>query len=156
MSLKILTTTIALSISLASGAFAQNVTASDPQSLMGFFEAEGAPAKLDKDNTGDPLIEMKHYGTDFAIYFYGCDNGKSCDAVQFFSGYATEGRVAIASINEWNAERRFGRAYLTDEGNARVEFDIYTGADGVSSEDFSEIFEVWLDVMGRFEKHIDW
>ncbi len=73
-----------------------------------------------------------------------------------FSGYASEGKVAIATINDWNRDNRYGRAYLTEEGNARVEYDIYTGADGLSAEDFSEVFENWIDVMGKFEKHIDW
>ncbi|WP_259776396.1 YbjN domain-containing protein [Aliiroseovarius crassostreae] len=146
----------ALAAFTAGGALAQNITAADPQSLMNFFADEGAPAKLDVDNVGDPLIEMKHYGTEFAVYFYGCDDGKSCDAIQFFSGYSTDGKTPIATINVWNRENRYGRAYLTDEGNARVEYDIYTGADGITREDFAEVFEMWLSVMGQFEKHIDW
>lgn len=147
---------LAITFGTASAAVADNVTAANPQSLMSFFESEGAPAKLVEDNVGDPKIELKHYSTDFSVYFYGCDSGKSCDAIQFFSGYATEGKVAIATINEWNTDRRFARAYLTDDGAARIEYDIYTGADGITTEDFAEIFEIWVDLLGNFEKHIDW
>ena len=156
MSFKTVLCALATMAALASTATAGNITAANPQSLVDFFTSEGAPAKLVEDNVGDPKIELKHYDTNFAVYFYGCDDGKSCDAIQFFSGYGTEGKVAIAKINSWNTDRRFGRAYLTDEGNARVEYDIYTGADGVSSEDFSEMFEIWVDLMGKFEDHIEW
>lgn len=156
MTLKSIFSATCLTTALALPAAAENITAANPQSLMDFFASENATAKLTEDNVGDPKIDMKYYSTDFAVYFYGCDDGKSCDAIQFFSGYATKGDVAIAKINAWNTDQRFGRAYLTDEGAARVEYDVYTGADGITKEDFSEIFEIWVKMLGKFENHIDW
>ncbi|WP_424944513.1 YbjN domain-containing protein [Aliiroseovarius crassostreae] len=156
MTFKSIFSAICLTTALALPAAAENITAANPQSLMDFFASENATAKMTEDNVGDPKIDMKYYSTEFSVYFYGCDDGKSCDAIQFFSGYATKGEVAIAKINKWNTEQRFGRAYLTDEGAARVEYDIYTGADGITAEDFSEMFEIWTNLLGKFEKHIDW
>ncbi len=159
MSFHPLRSTLALAALLliceAAPAMAENITAANPQSLMDFFATEGAPAKLTTDNVGDPRIDMNYYGTDFSVYFYGCSDGKHCDAIQFFVGYAAKD-LPLAKVNDWNTDQRFGRAYLADEGAVRMEYDVYTGADGITPEDFSEIFELWTRLLGKFEEHIGW
>ncbi len=148
---------IASSAFLALPALAQsNIMASDPASIIGYFESEGFPATLESDNQGDPLIEVKYFGSSFSVYFYGCDNNADCLSIQFFSGYRTEGSVDIARINEWNTEFRYLRAYLTDEQSSRIEYDIYTGTTGLSKDDFSGAVDNWTRGLQRFEEFIDW
>jgi hypothetical protein len=59
-------------------------------------------------------------------------------------------------VNEWNTENRFGRAYISEEGSARIEFDIYLGNDGMDPDDFAETLGIWSRIVQDFETLIDW
>lgn len=146
----------AAALTLPIAAQAEPVFATDGDSLYRFFENEGAEVEATTDNVGDPKLRVTYYGSDFSVYYYGCDNNTDCNAVQFFSGYQTEGSVRLAKINEWNTENRFARAYISNEGSARIEMDIYLGRDGVSADDFAQQVSLWARAMKDFETFIDW
>ncbi|KAE9628958.1 YbjN domain-containing protein [Parasedimentitalea maritima] len=143
-------------LSLPSMASAQMLVASDPDSLVQFFVEEGADVESTVDNTGDPMLEVDYYGTDFTLYFYGCTNNSDCKSIQFFSGYQTEGSVRKAKINEWNANNRFARGYISEGGSARIEHDLYLGNTGVTADDFAALTSKWSKAQGDFEEFIDW
>lgn len=138
------------------GAAERVVIASDPESFVAFFEDAGYPARLTEDQMGDPLIEYRQGSDKYSMFFYDCTDNVDCHAVQFYSGYNTEGETTLEMINEWNAERRFTRAYLTEDGVARIEMDIATSFDGLSWRDFSALLDLWLDRVVVFEDHINW
>ncbi len=73
--------TFAASALIAAGvvtsASADPIKASDPQSVLAYFQDIGAPATLTEDSVGDPLIELQYYGTTFAIFFYGCTDNQN-------------------------------------------------------------------------------
>lgn len=137
-------------------AAAQNVVAKTGESVAGFFKDEGAKVELTTDSVGDPNVKVEYYGNDFSVYYYGCDNNVDCDAIQFFSGYQTEGSVRLAKINEWNTENRFARGYISEEGSARIEMDLFLGDDGMSPDDFAQAVSLWTRAMQDFETFIDW
>lgn len=143
----------AMALSLMAGhtATAQQVKASEPESVLAYFEDLGAPAKLVEDNVGDPSVEVRYYGTSMVVFFYGCRNNKNCNSLQFFSAYTEDSEISLSGLNEWNAEQRYGRAYRADDGRKLLEFDVYTGQDGVSMTDFDEIFDIWTEVVESFE-----
>ena len=89
---------------------AENIVASDPQVLLSYFFDQGIPAKLTIDDYGDPKIDARYFGTNFNIYYYGCSGGENCRAIQFFSGYRTDGRISLEQINSWNTTERYARA----------------------------------------------
>lgn len=148
---KHLVTAALITAGTAAFASADPVRASDPQSIMAYFKDLGAPATLTKDRSGDPLIELQYYGTRFAVFFYGCRDGKNCSSIQFYSGYSADYEISPDALNNWNAQQRYGRVYQTDEGRKRLEFDIYTGYDGISAADFDEIFDIWTQLVKEFE-----
>ena len=135
---------------------AENLRATSAHSLQKFFENEGAEVESTTDNVGDPKLKVNYYGNEFSIYYYGCDNNKDCNAIQFFSGYKTDGSVRLSKINTWNAENRYARAYISDSGAARIEMDVYMGRDGVSADDFASMVSLWARSMSEFEEMIDW
>ncbi|MGR3760820.1 YbjN domain-containing protein [Roseobacteraceae bacterium NS-SX3] len=135
---------------------AENIVATTPASVAKFFEDEGAGVEALTDNVGDPKLNIEYYGNEFTVYYYGCDNNTNCDAVQFFSGYQTDGGVRLAKINQWNAENRFTRAYVSEEGAARIEMDVFMGKDGVSADDFARMTGIWARSMNDFEEVIGW
>lgn len=132
------------------------VIASDPQSVVDFFESEGYPARLTEDGVGDPLVEYRANGEQMNLFFYDCKEGVDCQAVQFFSGYRTDDGVPFETLNAWNTERRFIRAYITDDNVTRIEMDVATSQDGVSYRDFGALVSLWLDSVVVFEDHIGW
>jgi len=135
---------------------AQQIVATDATSVAEFFRGEGVEPAVEKDNVGDPLINVDYYGSEFSIYFYGCVDGADCDTIQFFSGYKTNGSVRLSKINDWNTGNRYARAYNSEGGSARIEFDVYLGNAGVTSDDFASLVGVWVQAMKDFEEHIDW
>lgn len=135
---------------------AENLVAKNARSLERFFENEGADVETTVDNVGDPKLEITYYGNEFSIYYYGCDDNTNCDAIQFFSGYKTDGSVRLSKINTWNAENRYARAYVSESGSARIEMDVYLGDDGVSADDFASMVSLWSRSMNEFEDLIDW
>ncbi|SEV88377.1 Putative sensory transduction regulator [Aliiroseovarius sediminilitoris] len=151
MKLQELTASAVIGAGLATSAFADPIKASDPQTVLAYFQDIGAPATLTEDSVGDPLIELQYYGTTFAIFFYGCSDNINCNSLQFYAGYTAENEISSEALNTWNAEQRYGRVYQDDEGNKKLEYDIYTGNAGVDSDDFDEMFDIWTELVESFE-----
>ncbi len=149
-------TGLALALGLAAPAAAQQVLASNPQSLIDYFFNNGIPAQLTTDSVGDPLVEFRVDSDTMQVFFYDCTDNSGCLALQFYAGYRLDAGVDLATINGWNADRRFVRAYGTDTGAARIEMDIATGHDGVSHADFGELYTLWLESTSLFEERIGW
>jgi hypothetical protein len=135
---------------------AEQITAKDPESIARFFSDEGLEVTLKTDSAGDPKINVDYYGTSVPIYFYGCRNNNNCTEIQLFSGYKTEGGVRLTRVNEWNAQNRFSRAYISDSGSTRIEHDVYLGRSGLSADDFAALMGVWVTTVLEFEEFIDW
>lgn len=140
-------------VASAGAAQAQMVTAQNPQSIVAALQGAGYKAELTKDKTGDPLIHSSSGGSNFAIFFYGCTRNTQCATIQFFAGYA-EAKATLSQMNDWNAKKRFGRAYVADTGAARVEMDVDLDDGGMSTKLFEDNLEFWVATMGAFEKHI--
>lgn len=149
-------TGIALAIGLAAPAAAQQVLASNPNSLVDYFFSNGIPAQLTTDSSGDPLVEFRVDGDTMQVFFYDCTDNAGCLALQFYSGYRLDTGVELSVINSWNTDRRFVRAYGTDSGAARIEMDIATGQDGISQVDFADLYSLWLKSTALFEERIGW
>jgi len=137
-------------------AAAEQVVANDATSIANFFLNEGLKPRVERDSVGDPKIKINYYGTEFVIYYYGCTDGENCDSIQFFSGYRTEGSIRLSAVNEWNVSQRFGYAYISDTGNARIEHDVFLGDIGMDADDFAKLVNRWTRAVKGFESHIDW
>ncbi|MEJ2286929.1 MAG: YbjN domain-containing protein [Desulfobacterales bacterium] len=157
MKLPLFIASAATALTLGTASVADQVLASDPQSLVNFFFNNGYPAQLTTDAVGDPMVEYRLNGSKEVLFFYDCEDNTDCLAVQFYSGYQLDNSVSLERINEWNSgDRRFIRAYLTEDGAARIEMDVATSADGISERDFNDLLSLWIDRMAEFEEFIGW
>ncbi|CAN5308228.1 hypothetical protein BH09PSE3_BH09PSE3_09300 [soil metagenome] len=148
-------TTLAASAVLASAAQAQLVSATTPATIVRALQGAGYKADLGKDSTGDPVISSSSSGTGFAIYFYGCAKSVACKTVQFSASYENVTPPAtLARINEWNRDKRWGQAYLTDADTLRVQMDVDLEQGGMSNALFVDNLEYWVTTMAAFEKFI--
>lgn len=135
-------------------ATAQTVQGTKPETIMTALREAGYRAALSKDNAGDPVIKSGAAGVDFSVLFYNCTEHKDCKTVQFYAGFVKKG-VTLDTMNTWNAEHRFGRAYLDDEKDPRIEMDLDLDKGGMSSALFQANLATWESLLGDFQKAID-
>lgn len=135
---------------------AGQVLASDPGALHDMLQREGFVAELTTDGVGDPLIDIRYYDTTFQIFFYGCEGGRSCRMIQFYSGYVAGDAVTLEAVNAWNRDRLYTRAYIDGEGDTALEYEVYLGAGGLTEADFDSVLTHWTESLVAFEDHIGW
>ncbi len=136
-------------------AHAQMVRAQDPSSVSRALQSAGYKAEMTKDDSGDPLIRSTSSGSNFAIFFFGCTKNVDCRTIQFFAGYDRDKSPSLSQMNDWNSRKRFGRAYISDKGAARIEMDVDLDDGGISTKLFEDNLEFWVLLMAQVEKHID-
>ncbi len=144
---------LAASFLFAGTAHAQMVSAQNPQTIVSALQSAGYRAELDKDTTGDPMIRSSSGGSAFYVFFYRCTRNTDCRTVQFYAGFA-DARPSLSQMNEWNSKNYFGRAYIRDNGSARLEMDIDLDDGGVSRAVFGNNLEFWVVLMGRFKSFV--
>lgn len=136
---------------------AETIAADRPQSVLNAMRDYGVAATLEVDDEGDPVIRTKIAGTNTSIYFYGCeDNGKDCRSISFGAGFETDSPFTLKDANQWNAEKRFSKAYVNDEGAARIEMDVNLMGGGVSAESFADTVDWWDYSITEFKTFINW
>ncbi len=142
-------------ISLASAAHAQ-VTATDENAILQAMQDFGLVATMGTDNSGDPKISSRVSSTKFKVYFYGCTDNTQCTSIQFGAGYDLKSGISALKVNEWNAKKRFAKAYIDDEGDPFLEMDINTDFDGIGIKNFEDSMDLWRSLVEDFEEFIDW
>ncbi|MFM2389797.1 MAG: hypothetical protein RLZZ437_1352 [Pseudomonadota bacterium] len=131
------------------------VDATSPDVIAQLMQNAGYRAVVGVDNIGDPKIESSTAGVDFSIYFYGCENARDCQSLQFSSGYDLERGTSFQAMNDWNSSQRFGYAYLDNESDPFVNMDVNMSY-GISSDNFMDSLAIWDQVLADFHQHIDW
>ena len=135
---------------------AQSVMATNPISVVQALQSAGYPAALGRDEQGAPKIDTSAGGTSFIVYFFDCTNGRDCRAVQFHSSYESEA-PALETINRWNRDYRYTRAFVTADGNPALEFDInLDAAGGMSRRLFLDSLDLYVSLLPQFERLIGW
>ena len=127
------------------------VTAKQPSQILSIAKGFGS-AKLETDNSGDPVIRGRIDGTRYTVYFYGCDSGKNCDDIQFMAGWSGY-KVSRAALNNWNKERRYGTAYLDDENDPILHMAVNLKY-GVSRQNLDDTFDWWKVALKDFTKEV--
>ncbi len=124
------------------------------QEVTNVLQQKGYKAQLTTDKQGDPLIRSASGGIDFLVLYYECKGKPRCASIQFYAGFKKQG-ITPQQINEWNANNRFGRAYLDKEFDPRVEMDVDV-EHGATTEAIDNDIERWVSVLAAFAKFIDW
>lgn len=134
----------------------RRVTASDPQAMVKLLQDMGYRAELTKDNQGDPKINSAAGGSKFGILFYNCTKNVDCRAIQFYSGFDLEKGSTLQLMNDWNTDKRFGKAYLDSENDPYLELDLNLDFGGISEDAFRDTVDTWEQLVSGFKEHIDW
>jgi len=121
--------------------------------LQGIMQDLGYRAQLGVDDAGDPMIDSTASGYKYRVLFYDCDGKRGCGALEFWAGFDTEDEGDLARMNEWNLNKRFGRAYIDEEGDPIVSIH-YNLAGGVTEANIEDMFEWWELVIAEFATHV--
>lgn len=132
---------------LSFSALANNVAATDPAVLANIISGYGS-ANLTTNASGNPRIESRIDGIRFNVIFYGCTENTNCGSVQFTSSWKKPG-LSLEKINSWNRDKRFGKAYLDNEGDPVIEMDVNL-RHGVSHNNFDDTVDFWNIVLRSF------
>jgi hypothetical protein len=144
----------AATLGLATPAWAAEVRAQDPKSLVEAMQQAGYKAQLDTDEVGDPMIRSSQSGVDFLVLFYNCTDNTDCRTIQFYVGYSEPNSATPETMNAWNKDNRFGRAYVGDDRIARLEMDVDLDDGGISQALFEDNLEFWVTVMSEFGQYV--
>jgi hypothetical protein len=136
----------AVSIALPAMAFAQSlIDGSNPQQILKAAQKFGA-AELTKDQEGDPLIRGEIEGARYIVFFYSCTKGANCKELEFLSFYTASDGLSrqdrMARCNQFNAERRFGKAFIDQDGDYALKHPV-TLRGGVSAANLDDSFDWW-------------
>lgn len=135
-------------------AAAQIINARDPERVAEILRKEGFQAKADPVKEGEgPIITSSAAGSIFGIYFYNCEAGKNCQSVQFYAGFKKP-KMDLAQINAWNRDKRFGRAYIDEDGDAAIEMDVNIEPGGIPRELFVDSLDIWSGMVGEFRTRV--
>lgn len=132
---------------------AQNVTASNPESIASVIRGKGFKVEVTKDSEGDPMIRAEQDGQKFIVLFYGCTGGKDCQTVSFYAAW-TGSDADLAKVNEWNRTQRFGRAYIDKDNDPCIQMEVDLDDGGMSKLLFEDNVEFWMAVMEGYAKFI--
>ncbi len=129
------------------------VDASNPQRLVELLRAQGLRADLDPSGS-TPLILSAAEGANFGILFYGCTNGRDCRAIQFVASFTMNNAPTLERINEWNAGRIVGQAFIAQNGAIRIAYSVAL-RDGMTEANFAYTVEMWRVALRDFMAHIN-
>ncbi|GAB5389732.1 MAG: hypothetical protein Alpg2KO_27000 [Alphaproteobacteria bacterium] len=154
--IKSLTTTaaaLALMLAIPATASAQElVNGADLDQLESMLKRHGDVTRT-TDGIGDPLFQGRIDGTKYEMFLFGCnEDHKRCDEVMFKAAWATDG-VSLKSLNKWNADGRYGKAYRDDENDPVLEMNVNLD-NGVTTRNFNDTIAIWKRVMAQFEEEI--
>jgi len=124
------------------------VCASTPQTVVAAMKKAGWKADFGTDGVGDPKIESTLLGYNFTVLFYGCEDHKQCDSLQFYIGFEDDGKNTPALANNWNKNKRFLQMAALDDGSLRVSYDVST-IGGINQANFADDLDWWQTMLGE-------
>jgi Putative bacterial sensory transduction regulator len=132
------------------------VSVGDPASLVAALQKAGYKAKLTYEE-GKPEIESSAAGATFYLYFQNCESKEGCEDVMIQSAYdVAKDAVTLKTINDFNRDNRWARAYLDKEDDPVIESDLIFVGRQMDEAAFIEGVKAWDGVLGRFHQAIDW
>jgi len=135
---------------LALPAQAENITSTNPEALVEILVELGQTAELTADQIGDPLVRAEGESGPYLIWFYGCTANTRCTGVNFSAGFEPSDGATLELMNEWNAQRVVGRAYLDAQNSPIIDHYVVLGG-GVTLLNFNRFVAGWSAALGEFK-----
>lgn len=82
-----------------------------------------------------------------------CKKNGRCGSLIFSIGLSTKGAFSAAQINAWNRSNRWARAYLDEENDPWLDYDVDLSPGG-TYEGLNDQFTIWRDSLTNFRKFL--
>ena len=122
--------------------------------IITYLQTQGMTATEQKDSNGRRILKTNTVGVNFDVYFFDCDDkDEYCSSIQFAAGWSLSSNVDSSTLNAWNKDKRWMRAYLTGDNNEALygEMDIIVGAN--STETLDSYVATWKIALPQFKTH---
>ena len=129
--------------------------ASDPAGVARYLNQLGYRAKLTKDKQGDPKIETGLGGFNAGLYFYGCEKGADCTSFQFQVGIASDTKLSLEQVNNFNKQYRFSQLSLDEERDPWLYYDLPSGTAGISGDAFAQAVDIYEEQLNKLDRLLD-
>jgi hypothetical protein len=126
--------------------------ASDPGAIARFMEKTGYRVELRTDAKGDPTISGRISRSDYAIQFYECESGLTCNSIQFVSSAPKPANFTAEAANVFNVRWRYVRATI-DGAQVKLQMDVNLDA-GVTADNFEDTLDIWRQLLEVFERDV--
>jgi hypothetical protein len=146
---------LAAATAFAQPAYAQAVTAANPNSVVQALQSAGYTATLTTDEYGDPKIQSASSGSNFSVFFFGCTDGRNCSSIQFHSSYEIT-PPAPQRFADWNRTKRYARGFVSANNASTIEMDINLDGGSISRALLVDSLELWATLMSDFEEMVGW
>lgn len=141
-----------LAIGLAGAAHGQTVIdGSSVDEILNLAKGYGSAA-LETQTNGDPKISGRIDGIPYQLYFMNCTDNANCEDVNFYSGFL-DNKPDLETINAWNRDKRFGKAYLDSDLDAVIEWDVNLEY-GLTRENMDAAFALWWLMLDQYTTYI--
>jgi hypothetical protein len=109
-------------------------------------------ANAGTQSNGNPKIAGVIAGIPYQLYFMNCTDGTNCEDVQFYSGFL-DVKPDLETINAWNRDKRFGKAYLDSDLDAVIEWDVNL-EHGLTRENMDAAFSLWWLLLDQYTTYV--
>ena len=143
-------------LAFAGAASAQNLFSAGGMTIEevgAILEREGLDVSYD-DGGEAGRIASEFVGARFEVMSVHCNNAKRCTEFLFIAGFDLEDGFPLTKINEWNAERIGGRAFLDDENDPFLDHVVSVSGPGDVAA-FREGLFLWQAAIDDFADFID-
>jgi hypothetical protein len=126
-----------------------------PAELATLLHAAELKTTITKGSKGEPLILVQQGELRFILRGVDCVMGKEirCTKIQFRASFGLDKYPSAAWMNEFNKKWIFGKAYVSDDGVANVEYPLNL-TKGITEANLLNNFIMWSDILDTFIEHL--
>ncbi len=128
--------------------------ANDPQAIQQAMQDAGYHAEMSTDDQGNPKIIGTASRSTYWVLFLDCQSSDGCLGVEFYVSYELDTKPSLETMNQFNNDYRYIRAFTNDDGQPRMMMDVLMRDDGLGKATFLEYLRLWTVIMPSFEDAI--
>jgi hypothetical protein len=120
-----------------------------------WLQGRGLNAAIQTASDGKQHVEVTSAkDPNFGVYLFDC-KAERCGSLQFSGGFVTHGAFPAGTLNNWNRDKRWGRAYSDSSNDPWVEMDVDLTPGGVY-ELLDDNLDTWGPILRAFATYIRW
>lgn len=126
-----------------------------PTELATLLQSANLNTRIVNGPSGEPLVMANQGNLKFIVRGVECSRGSAprCTKLQFRASFGLDEHPSPTWMNEFNKTWVFGKAYVTPDGVARVEYPVNL-TNGVTENNLAHNLVVWVSVLEAFVEHL--